>query len=114
MKNACMQTVRMVQTAIFAYLFLVIANLSYVAIPLPTRLAPGHLLRYGMIATGNHGYSDSLRDAPPSGEGIAAAPLVHINDPLWIKNLLPFYVPNLPSSRLTFGKNVGRIKLTIT
>ncbi len=28
------------------------------------------LLNYGMIATGNHYNSDSLRDAPPPGEGI--------------------------------------------
>ena len=36
------------------------------------------MLHYGMIATGNHGYFDSLRDAPPrralaevSGENFA-------------------------------------------
>ncbi len=41
-----------------------------VAVPHPP--LRGTLLNCGMIATGNHYNSDSLRDAPPPGEGISA------------------------------------------
>ena len=43
-----------------------------VAVPHPP--LRGTLLNCGMIATGNHYNSDSLRDAPPPGEGISAKP----------------------------------------
>ena len=42
------------------------------AVPLPTRFA-GHLIDYSVIATGNHHHFDSLRGAPPPGEGLRFA-----------------------------------------
>ena len=37
--------------------------------PLPTSLTLGHLIHFGMIATGNHGDFDSLRGAQPQRGG---------------------------------------------
>ena len=46
-------------------------------IPLPSRLTPCHLLNYSIIATGNDFYFDSLRGAPPPGEGFGVSRFPH-------------------------------------
>ena len=50
-------------------MFQALSELSDFAVPLPSRLTPVHLINCGMIATGNHVYINSLRGAPPPGEG---------------------------------------------
>ena len=48
--------------------------------PHPTRLAAGHLQNYGIAATGSYERLDSLRDAPPPGEGLGAVTAESLGD----------------------------------